>query len=289
MLLWQCMWNRIHTNVSKYSILYLYIIFFLFKSTHIRSASVTDPLNTSTSATSLFNVDNKTPSFSDRIISNSLQSLFPPQSPNDNISSSPYSSNENYSTKYSSDAAQIPTKNTNIGENNDKNIIDDQNNTGNDNIQAESEEVIRPRSVLPSADLSPLTEFRRFARRTVDGRLCAAAFIQDDQTYTDCTNATAPDGSNGKYLYFGLYISKSQNFDILSNSNEIGIEWCYVEVQLINKGSSLKDWGECEPPTDYDRIRALNTRKILEKFELAKQMTSELELHTNRLQKHIAK
>ncbi|CCF75456.2 cleavage and polyadenylation specificity factor subunit 5 [Babesia microti strain RI] len=264
MLLWQCMWNRIHTNVSKYSILYLYIIFFLFKSTHIRSASVTDPLNTSTSATSLFNVDNKTPSFSDRIISNSLQSLFPPQSPNDNISSSPYSSNENYSTKYSSDAAQIPTKNTNIGENNDKNIIDDQNNTGNDNIQAESEEVIRPRSVLPSADLSPLTEFRRFARRTVDGRLCAAAFIQDDQTYTDCTNATAPDGSNG-------------------------IEWCYVEVQLINKGSSLKDWGECEPPTDYDRIRALNTRKILEKFELAKQMTSELELHTNRLQKHIAK
>lgn len=45
--------------------------------------------------------------------------------------------------------------------------------------------------------LQQLTEFRKSHRRTVDGRLCAAAFVQDDQTYTDCTAAKAPNGTAG--------------------------------------------------------------------------------------------
>ncbi|CDJ44018.1 LCCL domain-containing protein, putative [Eimeria tenella] len=46
--------------------------------------------------------------------------------------------------------------------------------------------------------LQQLTEFRKSHRRTVDGRLCAAAFVQDDQTYTDCTAAKAPNGTADK-------------------------------------------------------------------------------------------
>ena len=49
-----------------------------------------------------------------------------------------------------------------------------------------------------SAALQQLTEYRKSHRRTIDGRLCAAAFVQDDQTYTDCTAARAPNGTAGK-------------------------------------------------------------------------------------------
>lgn len=31
----------------------------------------------------------------------------------------------------------------------------------------------------------------------MDGRLCAAAFVQNDVTYTGCTVARAPDGTSG--------------------------------------------------------------------------------------------
>lgn len=47
--------------------------------------------------------------------------------------------------------------------------------------------------------LQNLTSNRRQHRRTVDGRLCAAAFVQDDQTYTDCTTARAPNGALGVF------------------------------------------------------------------------------------------
>lgn len=33
-------------------------------------------------------------------------------------------------------------------------------------------------------ELQPLTKFRQQHRKTIDGRLCAAAFVQNRQTYT---------------------------------------------------------------------------------------------------------
>lgn len=45
--------------------------------------------------------------------------------------------------------------------------------------------------------LQELTQFRRQYRKTIDGRLCAAAFVQDGVTYTDCTIARAPNGNTG--------------------------------------------------------------------------------------------
>ncbi|CRG94711.1 LCCL-like protein, putative [Plasmodium gallinaceum] len=78
-------------------------------------------------------------------------------------------------------------------------------------------------------NLKKLTEYRQQHRKTVDGRLCAAAFVQDDQTYTDCTKATDPNGITGK-------------------------EWCYVEVQLIGKGN--RDWDYCKGVINYDIVRS---------------------------------
>ena len=41
-----------------------------------------------------------------------------------------------------------------------------------------------PDSGYSRKELQPLTKFRQQHRKTVDGRLCAAAFVQSRQTYT---------------------------------------------------------------------------------------------------------
>ena len=56
--------------------------------------------------------------------------------------------------------------------------------------------------------LQPLTKFRQQHRRTTDGRLCAAAFVQNRKAYTGCTEAPNPNGESGR-------------------------PWCYVEPQVI--------------------------------------------------------
>lgn len=55
--------------------------------------------------------------------------------------------------------------------------------------------------------LQPLTKFRQQHRRAIDGRLCAAAFVQNRKAYTGCTEAPNPSGESGR-------------------------PWCYVEPQV---------------------------------------------------------
>lgn len=50
-------------------------------------------------------------------------------------------------------------------------------------------------------DLQALARNRQQHRKTVDGRLCAAAFIQDRQAYTGCTEVVRLAGSN---IIFGV-------------------------------------------------------------------------------------
>merc|ERR1712110_220351 len=76
------------------------------------------------------------------------------------------------------------------------------------------------------AALSPLP-FRRFYRRTTEGRLCAQAFVHDGSTYEDCASAPAPDGTVGK-------------------------DWCYVDSQVA---SASDTWGYCSPRVNYPGIR----------------------------------
>lgn len=64
----------------------------------------------------------------------------------------------------------------------------------------------QPAADQPSSALQRLTEFRQQHRKTIDGRLCAAAFVQDNQTYTDCTDARSPDGTSG--IHSGKHTSQ---------------------------------------------------------------------------------
>ena len=50
-------------------------------------------------------------------------------------------------------------------------------------------------------------QHRQQHRRTLDGRLCAAAFVFDRQTHTGCSDGTNPAGEHGR-------------------------EWCYVDAQV---------------------------------------------------------
>ncbi len=64
-------------------------------------------------------------------------------------------------------------------------------------------------------------------RFTQDGRTCASAFVQDGQTFFDCTKSRSPDGS-------------------MSHQ-----EWCYVE----NPENGVKSWDYCIAIMDYDQLR----------------------------------
>merc|ERR1719188_1092394 len=90
--------------------------------------------------------------------------------------------------------------------------------------------------------LEPLTKFRQQHRRTVDGRLCAAAFVQHRQVYTGCTDAPAPNSVSGR-------------------------PWCYVEPQL---GVGDSAWGYCAPVVDYGALRAETRHALAAKAQEAK-------------------
>ena len=51
---------------------------------------------------------------------------------------------------------------------------------------------------------------RQQHRRTLDGRLCAAAFVFDRQTHTGCSDSSNPAGEHGR-------------------------EWCYVDAQVARR------------------------------------------------------
>ena len=82
-----------------------------------------------------------------------------------------------------------------------------------------------------------------------DGRLCAAAFVQDRRSYTGCTDAPNPSGGSGR-------------------------AWCYVEAQacsaawvsvcmafhdwfreLLGSEPVAAAWDFCAPAVDYDVAR----------------------------------
>ncbi|OEH77246.1 LCCL domain-containing protein [Cyclospora cayetanensis] len=72
--------------------------------------------------------------------------------------------------------------------------------------------------------LQKLTEFRPRHRKTIDGRLCAAAFVHEGQTYTDCTDARSPDGTTDALRSF-----VRREFDALMATNDEMIDSLDVE------------------------------------------------------------
>ena len=55
--------------------------------------------------------------------------------------------------------------------------------------------------------LQAAARFRQQHRKATDGRLCAAASVQDEQTYTGCSVMPTPDGDVGKEWHPGGVVS----------------------------------------------------------------------------------
>merc|ERR1719238_102848 len=83
-------------------------------------------------------------------------------------------------------------------------------------------------AALAQQSLEPLTKFRQTHRKTLDGRLCAAAYVHNSQAYTDCTSAANPSGVSGR-------------------------EWCYVEEQVAD--AAAQKWDYCAAKVDYADVR----------------------------------
>merc|ERR1719420_74142 len=73
--------------------------------------------------------------------------------------------------------------------------------------------------------------FQQQHRKTTDGRLCAAASAQDEQTFAGCSSMASPDGS-------------------------VGRPWCYLAPQLIDASGDAQNWQYCAGVIDYDAVRA---------------------------------
>ena len=83
--------------------------------------------------------------------------------------------------------------------------------------------------------LQPLTQHRQQHRRTVDGRLCAAAFVQNRKAYTGCTDAANPSGESGRpWCYVEPQVGICLFFDMASMTN----------VSQLLDGSS-PSWNYC--------------------------------------------
>mmetsp|Transcript_66174 Transcript_66174/g.183218 ORF Transcript_66174/g.183218 Transcript_66174/m.183218 type:complete len:146 (-) Transcript_66174:104-541(-) len=104
-------------------------------------------------------------------------------------------------------------------------------------------------------ELQRLAEFREQHRRTLDGRLCAAAFVQNRQSFTDCTAAPNPEGESGR-------------------------PWCYVEPQLLGV-SDVPAWGFCAPVTDYDEVRAAVQTEVVAAGARVKGYVAKLQMAQN--------
>merc|ERR1711862_295887 len=97
--------------------------------------------------------------------------------------------------------------------------------------------------------LQPLTQFRQQHRRTIDGRLCAAAFVQDRHAFTGCASSRDPTGGSGR-------------------------PWCYVEPQLLD--GSVRSWNYCAPVVDYDAMRVAPAADTARKVAEVRQLVAKL-------------
>merc|ERR1711862_111898 len=84
----------------------------------------------------------------------------------------------------------------------------------------------------------------------VDGRLCAAAFVQDRHAYTGCTSVRDPSGASGR-------------------------AWCYVQPQVVDGTTS--SWNYCASVPDYDAMRAASADAVAGDLASAQRLVARLQ------------
>merc|ERR1719313_2736359 len=81
------------------------------------------------------------------------------------------------------------------------------------------------------AKVGEAPRYQQQHRKTTDGRLCAPASAQDEQTFAGCSSMASADGS-------------------------VGRPWCYLAPQLVDASGDAQNWQYCAGVIDYDAVRA---------------------------------
>ena len=71
--------------------------------------------------------------------------------------------------------------------------------------------------------LQAAARFRQQHRKATDGRLCAAASVQDEQTFTGCSVMPTPDGDVGKEWCRGALRGVPTAEDL--TAGQISVQW----------------------------------------------------------------
>ena len=138
--------------------------------------------------------------------------------------------------------------------------------------------------------------FLALERRTLDGRLCAAAFVQNRQVYTGCADVPNPDGVSGRpwcYVESQVHVLLVHGHNLGMRADSyvtavvgrrrsrcVGILWCCVVQQ-----SSVPEvvtvirvcvCGSSAPVANYDAARAVAKRVLAAKAQEVQSYTARL-------------
>ena len=91
--------------------------------------------------------------------------------------------------------------------------------------------------------LQSLASFREQHRKTIDGKLCAAAFVQDRKAYTGCSTSRNPAGEYGRAW---CYIEPQASCHDCGGSLVcLGVVGENDGAQLASAASASSAWGFC--------------------------------------------
>ena len=82
-----------------------------------------------------------------------------------------------------------------------------------------------------------------------DGRLCAAAFVQNRKSYTGCTDAPTPTGKSGRPW---CYVEAQVGCDLILSTCWLLVLFC---DKLLDANVADAAWDFCAQVVDYDALR----------------------------------
>ena len=95
-------------------------------------------------------------------------------------------------------------------------------------------------------------DFNERARIAKDGRLCAAAFVQNRKSYTGCTDAANPAGESGRpWGYVEAQVAvRGSHLGVT-----VAMRALRFVVQLLGADAKESAWNFCAAAVDYDALR----------------------------------
>ena len=106
-----------------------------------------------------------------------------------------------------------------------------------------------------------------------DGRLCAAAFVQNRKSYTGCTDAANPAGESGRpWCYVEAQVRVAAT-TLHQPSCDVRALCC---IQLLGADAKESAWNFCAPAVDYDALRKEVTAIFTERGSEVQRLVAKL-------------